>query len=209
VRDRQQIDFTGTTLSLEELFYRVHVAAVRQKQDQVIVGLHGGVVVRDDDVLAAHHRPEVVPCGSVMSSMRRPTTLELFSSPCTITSIARRSATQRVHPHHVAAAHVREQRADGDGLRRDGDVDRALSMSSAYDGLLMSAITLWRRPLREHGGQDVRLLGVGERRENVRAVDVLLEQQLLVGRIAVQNRGAFKSSETRRARLLSRSMSLT
>ena len=91
------------------------------------------------------------------------------------------------------AAHVREQRADGDGLRRDGDVDGA--------GLDQLGI---RRPvderddlvgaeaLREHGRQNVRLFRVGERREHVRAVDVLLDEQLLVGAIAVQDDGVLE-----------------
>ena len=35
------------------------------------------------------------------------------------------AAAQRMHAHDVAAAHMLEQRADRDGLRRDRDVDLA------------------------------------------------------------------------------------
>jgi hypothetical protein len=31
------------------------MAAIRQEEDQMIVRLHGGVVMRDDDILAADH----------------------------------------------------------------------------------------------------------------------------------------------------------
>ena len=41
--------------------------------------------------------------------------------------------------------------------------------------------------LREHRAQDVGFLGIGERAENINVVDVLLEQQLLVGRVADQD----------------------
>ena len=37
----------------------------------------------------------------------------------------RGAAPQRVHPNHVAAAHMREERSDGDDLRRYRHIDRA------------------------------------------------------------------------------------
>jgi len=43
---------------LKEFLDGLDVPAIGQKQDQVIVRLHGGVVVRNDDVLAAHHGAE-------------------------------------------------------------------------------------------------------------------------------------------------------
>ena len=64
-------------------------------------------------------------------------------------------------------------------------------------------------PLGQHRRQHVGLLGVGDRREHVGAVDVLLDQQFLVLRVAVQHDGASRRSETRRARSASRSISFT
>ena len=46
--------------------------------------------------------------------------------------------------------------------------------------------------LGEHGRQNIRLLGIRERGEDIRAVDVFFEQQFLIGRIAVQHGRAFQ-----------------
>ena len=101
-----------------------------------------------------------------------------------------RAATQRMHAHDVAAAHVREQRADRDLLRRQRDVDRAaLHQLRVRRPVDQRHDLVTAEPLGEHRGQDVRLFGVGHGDEDVRAVDVLLEQQLLVGGVAVQHDG--------------------
>ena len=95
--------------------------------------------------------------------------------------------------HHIAAADVLEQRADGDRLRGDGDVDAAALHELRIGGLVDQRHDLaGAQALGEHGGENVGLFGVGERREHVRAVDVLLDQQLLIGRIAVQHDGVFQ-----------------
>src|ERR1700681_4035440 len=41
--------------ALEQLLYGVDMPPVREEQDEVIVRLHRGVVVRDDDVITPHH----------------------------------------------------------------------------------------------------------------------------------------------------------
>ena len=85
-----------------------------------------------------------------------------------------------------------------------------LSMSSAYEGLLISAITFLRaQALGEHGREDVGFFGVRQRGEHVAAVDVLLDQQLLVGGVAVQHDGVEQQLGDRGARFGSRSMSFT
>jgi hypothetical protein len=56
----------------------------------------------------------------------------------------------------------------------------------------MSAMTFGAQPLGQHRRQHVGFLGVGERREHVGAVDVLLDQQLLVGGIAVEHDGVLE-----------------
>src|ERR1700676_210216 len=98
-----------------------------------------------------------------------------------------RAAPQRVHAHDVAAAHVREQRTDRHRLRRNRDIDRA-----ALDQLRIRGFVDQRHHLvsaqafGEHGRQDIRLLGVRQGGKNIGAVDVLLEQQFLVRRVAMQ-----------------------
>ncbi len=103
------------------------------------------------------------------------------------------AAPQRVHAHHVAAPHMRQQRSDRDGLRRDRDIDRAAFDELGVGRLVDQRHDLVRaQALGEHGRENVGLLGVGQRGEDIGAVDVLLEQQLLVGRIAVQHGGALQ-----------------
>jgi len=43
---------------LKKFFDGFDVSAVGQEKNQMIVGLHGGVVMRDDDILAPHHCAE-------------------------------------------------------------------------------------------------------------------------------------------------------
>ena len=62
--------------------------------------------------------------------------------------------------------HVRQQRADGDGLRRDRDVDAAALHQLGVRGLVDQRHHLaGAEPLGEHRRQDVGLLGIGQRRE--------------------------------------------
>jgi len=61
-----------------------------------------------------------------------------------------RAAPERVHAHDVAAAHVREQRADGDGLRRDRD--ETLGGEQIVDGQLkkwLKDVCLLDQPFRD------------------------------------------------------------
>ena len=97
------------------------------------------------------------------------------------------------------------------GLRRDRDVDRAALHQLRVGGPVDQRHHLARaEALGEHRREDVGLLGVGHRGEHVGAVDVLLDQQLLVGGVAVQHDGAAQAARRCAARGAgSRSISLT
>ena len=90
-----------------------------------------------------------------------------------------------MHLDDVAATDVRQQRADRYLLRRNRDIDAAgldeIDIGRAID---QRHDLVRAEPLGEHRAQDVGFLGVGQRAENVDVVDVLLEQQLLVGGVA-------------------------
>src|SRR6202789_482415 len=170
------------------------MTAIRQEEDQVIVGLHGGVVMRDDDILAADH-------GAQSGALGQRNIFDAAPDDLGAVGVAvdhhlerlGRAASQRVHAHHVAAPYMRQQRADGHGLRRDGHVDGTTLDQFGVRGLVDQGHDLVSaQALGEHGRENIRLLRVRQRREDIRAVDVLFEQQFLVGRIAVQDGGALQ-----------------
>jgi len=69
----------------------------------MVVGRYPCVVVRHDDLLAAHHRTDGRAFGNGISATILPTTRELCSSPCTI-GLQRLggAAFECMHAHHVA-----------------------------------------------------------------------------------------------------------
>jgi hypothetical protein len=94
---------------LEELFDGFDMAAIRQEQDQMIVGLHRGVVMRDDDILAAHHGAQGRALRQRDVLDARPMTFELSASPCTTTSSAsaaprRSECTRTTSPRRTCAS---------------------------------------------------------------------------------------------------------
>jgi hypothetical protein len=96
-----------------------------------------------------------------------------------------RPAAQRVDDDHVAAADVREQRPDRRLLRRDRDIDRAGVHQVDVGGAVDQGHDLARtQALGQHRRQDVGLVVVGHRAEDVGVLDVLLQQQVLVGGVA-------------------------
>ena len=98
------------------------------------------------------------------------------------------AATQRMGDHHVAAPHVRQDRAHRDELRSDDHVDRAvrhqLDVGRPVDQRDGPARAQATRHQRRH---DVVLVVVGQRAEHVDLLDVLVGQERLVGRVAVEH----------------------
>ena len=172
---------------MKEFFDGFDMASIGQEKDQMIVGLHRGVVMRDDDLFAADY-------GSQSRSFRQGNVLDAPADDLRAVGIAvhdhlerfGRAAPQRMYSHHVAAPYMRKQRADRDGLRRYRDVDGAALDLFRIRGLVDQRHHLvGAQTLGEHRGKNIRLLRVGQRGKDIGTVDVFLEQQFLVRRIAV------------------------
>src|SRR5688572_15564110 len=102
------------------------VAPVGEEHDHVVVVGDHGVVVGDVHFVAAHHGADDGAFGQrdlahALAHHARGLVRAVHHG----LERLGRTAPQRVHAHHVATAHVRQQRSDGDGLRRNGDVDAA------------------------------------------------------------------------------------
>ena len=98
------------------------------------------------------------------------------------------ATTQRMHTHDIAAPHMREERADRDLLRRQRHIDRAAFHQLRVCGPIDECHDLvTAQAFREHRRQDVRFFRIRDGTEDIRAVDVLLEQQLLVCCISVEH----------------------
>src|SRR4051812_15206818 len=100
----------------------------------------------------------------------------------------RGAAPQAVNGHHVAAAHVREQRADGRLGRRNRDIDlpglQQVDVGPAVDERYHAPRA---HALGEERAHDVVLVVVGHGDEEVHLADVFALEQLLVGGVAVQH----------------------
>src|SRR6185437_15309464 len=170
----------------EKALDRFDVAAVGKEQDHVVARLHDRVVMRHDHLLTAHHRADG------RAFRQRDVAYRLADDPRAVLVALRDrleglggSAAQGVHAHDLPAAYVREQRAYGDALRRDGHIDAAGLDEIGVGRLVDQRHDLVRaEALGQHRRQDVGLLRVGESAEDVGAVDVLLDQQFLVRGVA-------------------------
>src|ERR1700759_1321281 len=98
-----------------------------------------------------------------------------------------------MNPDDVSAANVSEQRANCDRLWRDGDIDTAALHEVGVRRLVDQRHDLVRtQALGQHRRQNVGLLRIGEGREDIGAVDILLDQQLLIRSIAVEHDGVLE-----------------
>ena len=99
---------------------------------------------------------------------------------------------------------MRQQGTDRDHLRRDHDVDIAafhqLGVRRPIDERHDAA---GAQALGQHRGHDVGFIRIGQRREHIGAVDVFLNHQFFVGRVALQDDGALQDfgGATRAARI--------
>ena len=92
----------------------------------MIVRFDNGVMVCDDDLLAADYRDDVGTARQWDIFNLAADDLRLvLRTVCDRLDGLRRAAPQGMHFDHIAAAHMRQQGADGDLLRRNGDVDGA------------------------------------------------------------------------------------
>ena len=160
----------------------------------MIVRLHDGVVMGHDDLFAAHDAADEGAFGELdFGNGSTDDARSAFVAMNDGFERFRRSSAQRMHPHHIAPAHVSQERADGDGLRRDGDIDAAAFHELGVGRLVDERHHFVRaQSLGEHRRQNVGLFRVRQGGEDVRAVDVLLDQQLLVRGVAVQDDGVLE-----------------
>ncbi len=162
----------------------------REEDDDVVFGLdHVRVFLGDDgfarpddaddartlrqldlaDAPADHARVLLVPVGDEFQRLRP-------------------AAAHAVHGHHVAAAHILEERAEG----REGGRDRDVDLPALHEVAVGAAIDEGDHAPRSHAlGQqrrhDVRLVVVGDGHEEVHLVDVLVGEEVLVAHVAVEH----------------------
>src|SRR5688572_30807197 len=104
----------------EQAFDLFDVPPVGDEHDDVVVVRDHGVVVRDVHIVASHHGADDGTFGK-----RDLVHAPAHHSRCPVRAVHHGlkclggTAAQRMHAYHVATPHVREQGADGDGLRRD------------------------------------------------------------------------------------------
>jgi hypothetical protein len=98
------------------------------------------------------------------------------------------AAPQAVHRRDVAAADVLQELADGRLRGRDRDVDlAALHQVGVRAAVDQGDHPARAHPLGEQRAHDVVLVVVREREEEIHLADVLALEQLLVGRVALQD----------------------
>src|SRR6266568_1656417 len=174
---------------LEELLYLGQEFLVGDEDDQVVLGEHHGVVMGHDHLVAAH---DCGDCGTLGQ-------VDFLYPPADAAAgiwipvhhgLERlgHAAAQAVHPGHVAAPHVGEQRADGRLRGRNRDIDltglEQVDVGAPVDERDHAARA---HALREQAGHDVVLVVIGYRDEEVHIGDVFGLQESFVRDVSLQH----------------------
>ena len=95
-----------------------------------------------------------------------------------------------MHHDHVALAYMGQQAADGRLLRRDCNIDD-VALHQVHVGRPVDQGHDLVRPqaFRQHAGDDVGLVGIGQGAEDVGVVYVFLDQEFLVRGVTVEDDG--------------------
>src|SRR5690554_2878596 len=102
----------------------------------------------------------------------------------------RGAPAQGVNVHNIAPAHVGEQAADGGLLGRDGDINiAALDQVHVVRVVDQGQYLAGTQPLGQQRGHDVGFVVVGDGAEHIDVLDVLFQQDVLVGGVAFQHHG--------------------
>ncbi len=178
-----------------------HQVLADEEQDHMVLGLDQGVVVgHQDAALVGPTRLRAWPAdyGAHRHAVGQG---QFFDAPPDrLGGLAvavdhhlqglRCPAAQAVHRRHIALADPRQQGADGDLGRGDGDVDAVGLHQIHIDPAVDQGQHAMRpQPLGQQGAEDVVLVVVGQGKEEVHVLDPLGRQEVFVRRIAHQDQG--------------------